>query len=156
MDLQQPLPLMRFLPGNPKHYYSYGGSLTTAPCVEQVIWIDFFDTIGISELQVRLICFDENQFMNIALQFDNFRELIVNDDHLKYSARPNQLEGDRVVYTNILSNVDIGVRPYPVGNAESFYADSGIRLKGMATPLVLAAWIFHLLLLKGNLLVAFN
>lgn len=94
--------------------------------------------------------------MNIVLQFDNFRELIVNDDHLKYSVRANQLEGDRVVYTNILSNVDIGIRPYPIGNAESFYADSGIRLKGMAAPLVLAAWFFHLLLLKGNLLVAFN
>lgn len=80
----------------------------------------------------------------------------MNDDHLKYSVRPDQVEGDRVVYTNLLSNVEKGVQPHPIGNAESFYADSGIRFQSMAVPLVLAVWFFHLLLLKGNLLVVFN
>lgn len=93
--------------------------------------------------------------LNIDLQFDNFRELIVNDDHLKYSVRPDQFEGDRVVYTNLLSNVEKGIQSHPIGSAESFYADSGIRFQSMAAPLVLAAWFFHLLL-KGNLLVVFN
>lgn len=56
VDLEKPLPLMRFISSDAHHYYSYGGSLTTAPCIEQVIWIDFFQPIGLSEVQVRL-CF---------------------------------------------------------------------------------------------------
>ncbi|KAH8366099.1 hypothetical protein KR093_009024, partial [Drosophila rubida] len=52
VNLQQTLPLYKFLSNNSTHYYSYIGSLTTPPCSEAVLWIDYQDAIHISESQV--------------------------------------------------------------------------------------------------------
>lgn len=66
VDLVKPSPLNRFISSDPNHYYSYGGSLTTAPCIEQVIWIDFFQPIGLSDVQVRL-CFVLTQASSLEI-----------------------------------------------------------------------------------------
>lgn len=41
-----------FMPVNPHRYFTYQGSLTTPPCLEIVTWIDFRETVKLSEEQV--------------------------------------------------------------------------------------------------------
>lgn len=52
VDLVQPLPLLKFVSSNLQNYYTYIGSLTTPPCSEKVVWIDYTQAIDISENQV--------------------------------------------------------------------------------------------------------
>lgn len=54
VDLPNPLPLQKFLGTNLEGYYTYKGSLTTPPCAEEVVWVDFSEPIAISEYQVGL------------------------------------------------------------------------------------------------------
>ncbi|KAH8307341.1 hypothetical protein KR044_010399, partial [Drosophila immigrans] len=84
VDLEEPVPLNQFISRNLISFYSYNGSLTTPPCAEKVIWIDFEEPILISENQI-----------------NKFRELTSNDDHLKNNYRPPQPINDRIVYQNI-------------------------------------------------------
>ncbi|XP_046390902.1 carbonic anhydrase 7-like isoform X2 [Ischnura elegans] len=60
------------------HYFTYHGSLTTPPCNEIVIWIDFIDPIPLSHAQV-----------------EKFRKLI-DQNH-----RPTQPLGDRTIHFNL-------------------------------------------------------
>jgi len=56
-DLVEPLPLMKFLSTSSMNYYSYVGSLTTPPCAEKIIWIDYQEPIDLSGYQVNIyIC----------------------------------------------------------------------------------------------------
>lgn len=52
VDLVEPLPLFSFISMNLVNFYTYNGSLTTPPCSEKVIWIDYMLPIDISEYQV--------------------------------------------------------------------------------------------------------
>ncbi|KAH8366101.1 hypothetical protein KR093_009022, partial [Drosophila rubida] len=80
-DLTNPLPVMSYVSKDPTNYYSYVGSLTTPPCAEEVVWIDFHEPIDISENQL-----------------EQFRLLTANDDHLKNNFRPTQPLNNRTVY----------------------------------------------------------
>ncbi|KAL0271754.1 UNVERIFIED_CONTAM: hypothetical protein PYX00_008751 [Menopon gallinae] len=52
VQLLTPLTLDSLLPSNKYHYYTYNGSLTTPPCSEVVIWLDFKEPIFLSRGQV--------------------------------------------------------------------------------------------------------
>lgn len=56
VQLLSPLTLDSLLPSNKYHYYTYNGSLTTPPCSEVVIWLDFKEPIFLSHEQVSLSC----------------------------------------------------------------------------------------------------
>ncbi|XP_071445008.1 carbonic anhydrase 2-like isoform X2 [Hetaerina americana] len=71
-------PLDSMLSHDRIHYFTYPGSLTTPPCKEIVIWIDFTDPIPLSHSQVQ-----------------KFRKLI-DQNH-----RPTQPIGDRTIYFNL-------------------------------------------------------
>ncbi|KRT79277.1 hypothetical protein AMK59_8261 [Oryctes borbonicus] len=47
-----PIVLELLLTEDKEHYYTYGGSLTTPPCTEDVTWIEFKSTIPLSHKQV--------------------------------------------------------------------------------------------------------
>ncbi|XP_062132472.1 carbonic anhydrase 2 [Drosophila sulfurigaster albostrigata] len=81
IDLSNPLPLMSYVSKDPVNFYSYVGSLTTPPCAEEVVWVDFHEPIDISEDQLQ-----------------HFRLLTANDDHLKNNFRPTQPLNNRTVY----------------------------------------------------------
>nr|XP_036218309.1 carbonic anhydrase 1-like [Bactrocera oleae] len=51
---RSPVKLWGFITSEINHYYTYTGSLTTPPCSEDVIWIDFKYPIYISEKQIEL------------------------------------------------------------------------------------------------------
>ncbi|XP_023019927.1 carbonic anhydrase 2 [Leptinotarsa decemlineata] len=65
------------------HYFTYRGSLTTPPCSEVVIWIEFKNTIKLSHNQLQ-----------------EFRELSGQEGKLEHNFRPIQPLHDRVVYMN--------------------------------------------------------
>jgi carbonic anhydrase len=44
--------LMKVLPKDLKHFYAYGGSLTTPPCTEGVQWIVLKEPIELSKAQI--------------------------------------------------------------------------------------------------------
>lgn len=44
--------LFDLIPSDLSSYFTYNGSLTTPPCSEAVIWIDFENTVKISHDQV--------------------------------------------------------------------------------------------------------
>ena len=46
------LDLMKVLPKNREHFYTYGGSLTTPPCTEGVQWIVLKEPIELSKEQI--------------------------------------------------------------------------------------------------------
>lgn len=48
---------MSYVSKDPVNYFSYIGSLTTPPCAEEVVWIDFHEPIDISEDQVSYITY---------------------------------------------------------------------------------------------------
>uniref|UniRef100_A0A1B0CVX3 Putative carbonic anhydrase n=1 Tax=Lutzomyia longipalpis TaxID=7200 RepID=A0A1B0CVX3_LUTLO len=78
-------PTLRQLIGyDTTHYYTYNGSLTTPPCSEVVVWIDFKEPIALSHNQI-----------------EKFRAL---EDHegakMTHNFRPTQPIGDRVVLFN--------------------------------------------------------
>lgn len=95
---------MSYVSKDPVNYFSYIGSLTTPPCAEEVVWIDFHEPIDISEDQVRYIFLIETiifSYLCRILQLDQFRLLTANDDHLKNNFRPTQPLNNRVVYQKI-------------------------------------------------------
>jgi carbonic anhydrase len=47
------LDVMKLLPQNQSHYFTYEGSLTTAPCTEGVTWVVLKQPIEVSQEQVR-------------------------------------------------------------------------------------------------------
>ncbi|EDW69070.1 carbonic anhydrase 2 isoform X1 [Drosophila virilis] len=94
-ELAQPLPLNKFLEYDLVTYFTYTGSLTTPPCAEKVVWIDFYQPIDISEYQL-----------------NHFRLLTANDDHLKNNFRPTQPLNNRVVYFNDPGIPDIAKRDW--------------------------------------------
>lgn len=78
-----PPKLSDYLPSDLIHYYTYNGSLTTPPCNEAVIWIDFAQPIPISTQQLE-------QFRRIHDQYG---------ETLTENTRPIQpLNGRRVLY----------------------------------------------------------
>ncbi|XP_044742730.1 carbonic anhydrase 2-like [Chrysoperla carnea] len=64
-------------------YFTYEGSLTTPPCSEVVIWIEFSDYINLSHQQL-----------------DEFRQLSDHVGKMKHNFRPVQPINDRHVYLN--------------------------------------------------------
>nr|CAI5863922.1 unnamed protein product [Callosobruchus analis] len=48
------VPLHEFITDDKDNYFTYIGSLTTPPCSEVVIWIEFRNTVPLSHDQVRL------------------------------------------------------------------------------------------------------
>ncbi|KAH8366100.1 hypothetical protein KR093_009023, partial [Drosophila rubida] len=100
-DLENPLSLDKFVSMNLINYYSYNGSLTTPPCAEKVVWIDYEMPIYISENQVALNLIHSQPTTNVfPLQLNKFRELTAHDDHLKNNYRPPQPINDRIIYQN--------------------------------------------------------
>ncbi|KAH8307037.1 hypothetical protein KR044_003976 [Drosophila immigrans] len=127
-DLVQTLPLWKFLSTYSANYYSYIGSLTTPPCSERVIWIDYQDAIYISEYQL-----------------NRFRELTTNDEHLKNNFRPIQPLNDRVIYENFSLNRTKDWMPPP--NTATFSGSINV---------IILLGISMSVLLKGTILAAFN
>ncbi|XP_060655259.1 carbonic anhydrase 1-like [Drosophila nasuta] len=122
-DLEAPLPLSSFISMNLINFYSYNGSLTTPPCAEKVIWIDYQEPIYISEQQL-----------------NKFRELTAHDDHLKNNYRPPQPINDRIIYENappIPSYAKVGYSAIPfVDVANAAYANLCFGGKGQVFLLV--------------------
>ncbi|KAL7733274.1 hypothetical protein ACLKA6_004774 [Drosophila palustris] len=131
-DLSKPLPLMSYVSKDPVNYYSYVGSLTTPPCAEEVVWIDFREPISISDDQL-----------------EKFRLLTENDDHLKNNFRPTQPLNNRTVYQRI---------PIPFDHATSRWGE--LPLERNSAAKIRGSLIFLLgsllELFKANILVAFN
>ncbi|KAH8398708.1 hypothetical protein KR222_000392, partial [Zaprionus bogoriensis] len=136
--LLNPLPLMSYVSKDPVNYFSYIGSLTTPPCAEEVVWIDYHEPIGISEDQLQ-----------------QFRLLTANDDHLKNNFRPTQPLNDRVVYQQ---------QPVPYDQSSSRWGSMPLvdnRLKNAGSSqyagsfVLLLGMSLLLLLLRGNTPVAF-
>lgn len=110
----EPLPLFKFVSGNLLDYFSYIGSLTTPPCSEKVVWIEYPQAIDISEIQVMKI-FQKMYILSwFYMQIRRFRELTANDDHMKNNYRPTQKLNDRIVYEHV--PIDI----FPVMSAIPF------------------------------------
>ncbi|KAF4517239.1 hypothetical protein B566_EDAN011622 [Ephemera danica] len=79
---QQPMDHM--LPKDRSQYFTYNGSLTTPPCSEVVIWIDYKHPIRLSHDQI-----------------DEFRRLQTSGGaFMTHNNRPTQPLGDRVVLFN--------------------------------------------------------
>lgn len=85
--MSNPFSFLNILPYDLKRYFTYRGSLTTPPCSEVVIWLDFEQPIRISHEQI-----------------EGFRELKSVHGKIMHNFRPIQPIGDRVVYYNIDSN----------------------------------------------------
>lgn len=51
-EFPNPPTLLELLAYDLEHYYTYNGSLTTPPCSEVVVWIDFKEPIPLSHRQV--------------------------------------------------------------------------------------------------------
>ncbi|XP_015588446.1 carbonic anhydrase 2 [Cephus cinctus] len=86
--LPGPLMLESFLAPKPstiENYFTYNGSLTTPPCSEVVIWIDFKDPFLLSHQQLAA-------FRNVRTS---------NGYRITHNFRPIQPLQDRVVYRNI-------------------------------------------------------
>ncbi|XP_065360876.1 carbonic anhydrase 2 [Calliphora vicina] len=90
VTLTQPMDLFSFLTDDLSRYYSYIGSLTTPPCSEDVIWIDFINPIGISEEVIErfryLKTFDGSSLTH------NFRPVQPLNNRKVYRAVPQQDE----------------------------------------------------------------
>lgn len=85
--MQHPFSFLNILPYDLRRYFTYKGSLTTPPCSEVVIWLDF-------EQPVRLA----------SAQIEAFRELRSAHGKIRHNFRPIQPIGDRTVFYNIDAN----------------------------------------------------
>ncbi|ALC43469.1 CAH2, partial [Drosophila busckii] len=98
VDMDIAKPLSNFVSKNLENYYTYVGSLTTPPCAEEVVWVDYEIPIEISENQL-----------------EYFRLLTASDDHLKNNFRPTQPLNNRTVYKHdpfSLEKSDMGAVPF--------------------------------------------
>jgi len=85
VSFEQAPALYNLLPHDLTHYFTYNGSLTTPPCSEAVIWIDFKEPVILSHEQIetfRALRNEENETMS-----NNFRAI--------------QPLGDRIVRYNV-------------------------------------------------------
>ncbi|XP_034482128.1 carbonic anhydrase 2-like [Drosophila innubila] len=129
-ELELPLPLMKFLSASSMNYYTYVGSLTTPPCAERIIWIDYQDPIDLSEYQLNL-----------------FRKLTANNEHMRNNFRPIQPLNDRVIYKNLV-NDDMIEKSWISPHNGAGFTDTGSGAILLGCSLVM--------LLRGNIFAAFN
>ncbi|XP_075162096.1 carbonic anhydrase 2 [Haematobia irritans] len=81
----EPISLFDLMPDDFSNYYTYIGSLTTPPCSEDVIWMDFINPISIS-----------------SSMLDRFRALKTFDGSpLSHNFRPVQPLNNRKVYRSL-------------------------------------------------------
>ncbi|KAL0832866.1 hypothetical protein ABMA28_001019 [Loxostege sticticalis] len=85
--MNNPFSFLNILPYDLRRYFTYRGSLTTPPCSEVVIWLDFEQPIRLAHDQIEV-----------------FRELKSAHGKITHNFRPIQPIGDRVVFYNIDSN----------------------------------------------------
>ncbi|XP_075971760.1 carbonic anhydrase 7-like [Anticarsia gemmatalis] len=85
--MNHPFSFLHILPYDLKRYFTYRGSLTTPPCSEVVIWLDFEQPIRLEHEQI-----------------EAFREIRSAHGKITHNFRPIQPIGDRVVFYNIDSN----------------------------------------------------
>ncbi|XP_034481887.1 carbonic anhydrase 1-like [Drosophila innubila] len=124
ITLQNLLPLSKFLSWDLVSYYSYVGSLTTPPCAEKVVWIDFQIAIPISEKQI-----------------NHFRELTLHDYHLRNNFRPPQPINDRIIYENVPRKfVQLGYSAIPFVNADNAAEKCS---KGGGIVLILVCYVIN-------------
>ncbi|CAH1995536.1 unnamed protein product [Acanthoscelides obtectus] len=77
------VPVQQFIIDDKDAYFTYLGSLTTPPCSEVVIWIEFRQTVPLSHDQIQ-----------------TFRQLSGTHGRLEHNFRPIQPLFDRVIYMN--------------------------------------------------------
>ncbi|XP_037868752.1 putative carbonic anhydrase 3 [Bombyx mori] len=82
--MSHPFSFLNILPYDLKRYFTYKGSLTTPPCSEVVIWLDFEQPIRLTHDQI-----------------ETFRELKSAHGKITHNFRPIQPIGDRIVFYNI-------------------------------------------------------
>ncbi|CAD0197105.1 unnamed protein product [Chrysodeixis includens] len=85
--MSHPFSFLNILPYDLKRYFTYRGSLTTPPCSEVVIWLDFEQPIRLTHEQI-----------------EAFREIRSAHGKITHNFRPIQPIGDRVVFYNIDNN----------------------------------------------------
>ncbi|VEN35464.1 unnamed protein product, partial [Callosobruchus maculatus] len=84
------VPLHEFITDDKDNYFTYIGSLTTPPCSEVVIWIEFRNTVPLSHDQIQ-----------------TFRQLSGSHGKLEHNFRPIQPLYDRIIYMNSSSCTSI-------------------------------------------------
>ncbi|CAH4031547.1 putative carbonic anhydrase 3 [Pieris brassicae] len=85
--MNNPFSFLNILPYDLRRYFTYRGSLTTPPCSEVVIWLDFEQPVRLTHEQIEV-----------------FRELRSASGKIRHNFRPIQPIGDRTVFYNIDSN----------------------------------------------------
>ncbi|XP_023950885.2 putative carbonic anhydrase 3 [Bicyclus anynana] len=85
--MSNPFSFLNILPLDLRRYFTYRGSLTTPPCSEVVIWLDFEQPIRLAHDQI-----------------EAFRELRSANGKITHNFRPIQPIGDRVVFYNVDNN----------------------------------------------------
>ncbi|KAM7355824.1 carbonic anhydrase-like isoform 2-T2 [Cochliomyia hominivorax] len=109
ITLEQPMELYTLLTKDLDRYYTYVGSLTTPPCSEDVIWIDFINPIGISEAMI-----------------ERFRYLKTFDGSpLTHNFRPVQPLNNRKVY-RALPEIDNRIPENLISKASSYVSYVGL------------------------------
>ncbi|XP_037296587.1 carbonic anhydrase 7 isoform X2 [Manduca sexta] len=115
--MSHPFSFLNILPYDLKRYFTYRGSLTTPPCSEVVIWLDFEQPIRLTHEQI-----------------ETFRELKSAHGKITHNFRPIQPIGDRVVFYNIDNNyytyneIDYGDEDDPKSPRRKKGHNSGERL----------------------------
>uniref|UniRef100_A0A8C4WNE5 Carbonic anhydrase n=1 Tax=Gopherus evgoodei TaxID=1825980 RepID=A0A8C4WNE5_9SAUR len=116
------LDVQAMLPENLSHFYRYQGSLTTPPCLENVIWTVFDSPIILSHTQVRpplllARCDSLSSFQAASLQFSphlhsplnskvsqhTVTEKMLTFSFLSYNSKINQLEYKHCTYISVCS-----------------------------------------------------
>lgn len=80
-EFPNPPTLHEFMTTDLQHYYTYNGSLTTPPCSEVVVWLDFKQPIPLSHRQVCAV-YNLIIFLFVCSKFLNYIYLIVFFPHL--------------------------------------------------------------------------